>query len=69
VRIFVQPADGGIPPFDFLQRAYDLLRDARIPSARIGGFIDSQGVVLVDLLDKPKALLVLTRAGLRAVAD
>ena len=31
--------------------------------------LNNQGVVLVDLSDKPRALLVLTRAGLQAVAD
>jgi hypothetical protein len=35
----------------------------RITSARIGGQISDQGVVLVDLVDVPGALKALMRAG------
>jgi hypothetical protein len=51
------------------QEAFDALRSAGITSARIGGIINDQGVVLVDGPDIPFALTMLERAGFTAVAD
>ena len=69
MRIFVNLPDGNNAAFDIVQRAFDILQNSGIYSARLGGLINNQGVVLVDFSDKPRALLVLTRAGLQAVAD
>jgi hypothetical protein len=69
MRIFVYPTEGGIPTFDVLHQAFTVLRTSGVFSARIGGFIDGQGVMLIDVTEKPRALLALTRAGLRAVRD
>ena len=69
MRIFVNQPEGNNGAFDTVQRAFDILRNSGIYSARVGGFVNNQGVVLVDFSDKPRALLVLTRAGLQAVAD
>jgi len=68
LRIFVQPKIGG--SFNnIVQEAHDILRQEGITSSRLGGFINDQGVVLVELADGPAALKALTRAGLIAVAD
>jgi hypothetical protein len=69
MRIFVNLPSGNEGAFDIVQRAFDILRHSGISSARVGGFVNNQGVVLVDFSDKPRALMVLTRAGLQAVAD
>ena len=69
MRIFVNQPEENDGAYDIVQRAFDILRNSGISSVRIGGFVNGQGVVLVDLSDKPRALLVLTRAGLQAVAD
>jgi hypothetical protein len=69
MRIFVQPSEIGGSLKNIVQEAYEILRKAEIASSRVGGFIDEQGVVLVELADVPAALKALTRGGLRAVAD
>lgn len=67
-RIFVQPRSGS-SFHNIAQEAYDVLRKAGIASARLGGIINGQGVVLVDLVDVAESLEALKVAGLRAVAD
>ena len=67
-RIFVQ-APRGRSLHNITQEAHDILRKAGITSARLGGIIDSQGVVLVDLEDASEALKTLALAGLRATAE
>jgi hypothetical protein len=67
-RIFVQPPSGR-SFHNIAQEALDILRKAGITSARLGGIINNQGVVLVDLPDASEALETLLLAGLRAVAD
>jgi hypothetical protein len=69
MRIFVNQPEGNNAAFDIVQRAFDILHNSGVYSARVGGFVNDRGVVLVDLSDTPRALLVLTRAGLQAVAD
>jgi hypothetical protein len=69
MRIFVNLPEGNDAAFDVVQRAFAILRKSGVYSARVGGFVNHRGVVLVDLSDKPRALLVLTRAGLQAVSD
>jgi hypothetical protein len=69
MRIFVQPPEIGGSLNNVAQQAHNILRKAGIASTRLGGIINDQGVVLVDSADVPGALKVLTRAGLRAVAD
>jgi hypothetical protein len=51
------------------RQAFEVLREARIASARPGGTIDYYAVVLVDSPDMAKALEVLGKAGIRAVLD
>jgi hypothetical protein len=67
-RIFVL-APRGRSFHDITQEAHDILRKAGITSARLGGIINCQGVVLVDLEDVSEALKTLTLAGLRAAAE
>jgi hypothetical protein len=69
VRIFVHLPDGINPTFNVLERAFDILCKTGIGSARLGGFINESGVVLVDPADAPKAVEALTQAGLRALTD
>jgi hypothetical protein len=69
VRIFVNQPEGNNVAVDVVQRAFAILRHSGVDSARVGGFINNQGVVFVDFSDKPRALVVLTRAGLQAAAD
>jgi hypothetical protein len=69
MRIFVLPAEGVNPTFNVLQRAFFILRTCGIKSARIGGFINQSGVMLIDPAEAPEAVQVLTRAGLRATTD
>ena len=69
MKIFVQPPEIGGSHNEIAQRAHDILGKAGIASARLGGMINVNGVVLVDQIDVPQALKALTRAGLRAVAD
>lgn len=69
MRIFVRPltCEGAVS--SIAQEAFDALRSAGITSARIGGIINDQGVVLVDGADCAFALTMLERAGFTAVAD
>jgi hypothetical protein len=67
-RIFVQPPSGS-SFHNITQQAHEILRMAGITSARLGGIINNQGVVIVDLVDLPRALEALIRAGLRAATD
>jgi hypothetical protein len=67
MRIFIQASEKD--DSEIAKRAFEILCYAGIVSARIGGVVDNQAVVLVDLPDTPKALQVLTRAGLQAVTD
>jgi hypothetical protein len=69
MRIFVQPSQIGGALNNIVQEAYDILRKAGIGSSRVGGFINDQGVVLVEPADVPAALTALAEGGLRAVAD
>jgi hypothetical protein len=66
-RIFVQ-APRGRSFHNIAQEAHDILRKAGI-TARLGGIVNGQGVVLVDLEDVSEALKTLTLAGLRAAAE
>jgi L-lysine 2,3-aminomutase len=69
MRIFVKPSEESASITNLAQEALDALRSAGIASARIGGFINNQGVVLVDVADHAFALTMLARAGFTAVAD
>jgi hypothetical protein len=69
MKIFVQPQEIGGSLNNIVQEAHDILRKAGIASSRVGGIINDQGAILVDLANVPAALKALTRAGLRAVAD
>jgi hypothetical protein len=69
MRIFVHLPDGTNPTFNVVEQAFDILRRTGIQSARLGGFINEGGVVLVDPAEAPKAVQALTRAGLRAATD
>jgi hypothetical protein len=69
MRIFVKPPEDGARITNVAQEALEALRSAGIASARIGGYINESGVVLVDPPDARKAVQVLTNAGLRAVSD
>jgi hypothetical protein len=69
MRIFVQPSEIGGSLTNIVQEAHGILRKAGITSSHVGGFINDQGVILVELADVPAALKALTKAGLRAVAD
>jgi hypothetical protein len=68
MRIVKLPDSSG-PIANVTQEAFDALRSAGITSARIGGFVNDHGVVLVDSIDIAFALTMLTRAGFTAVAD
>jgi hypothetical protein len=69
MRIFVKPPDNGDSFTNLALEAFDALRSAGITSARVGGFIDNQGIVLIDGADCAFALIMLARAGFAAVAD
>jgi hypothetical protein len=69
MRIFAQPPEIGGSLNNIVQEAHEILRKVGITSSRVGGFINDQGVILVELADVPAALKALMRAGLRAVAD
>jgi hypothetical protein len=69
MRIFVKPTENDASITNVAQEAFDALRSAGISSARIGGIINDQGVVLVDGGDIAFALTMLERAGFTAVAD
>ena len=66
MRIFVQPPEIGGSLNNLVQEAQDILRKVGITSSRVGGFINDQGVILVELADVPAAVKALTQAGLRA---
>jgi hypothetical protein len=68
MQIFVQPRNGD--SFDeAIRRAAEILQNAEILSARAGRSINNRPVVLVDPVDFPKALVILDRAGVRAIID
>jgi hypothetical protein len=69
MRIFVKPSKDERAVSSIAQEAFDALRSAGITSARIGGIVNDQGVVLVDGADCAFALTMLARAGFTAVAD
>ena len=69
MRIFVKPLKDEGAVSSIVHEAFDALRSAGITSARIGGIINNQGVVLVDAPDCAFALAMLERAGFAAVAD
>jgi hypothetical protein len=69
MRIFVKPTENDASITNVAQEAFDALRSAGISSARIGGIVNDQGVVLVDGGDIAFALTMLERAGFTAVAD
>jgi hypothetical protein len=69
MRIFVKPLKDEMAVSSIAQEAFDALRSAGITSARIGGIVNDQGVVLVDAPDCAFALAMLVRAGFTAVAD
>jgi hypothetical protein len=69
MRIFVKSLNHEGAVSSIPQEAFDALRNAGITSARIGGIINDQGVVLVDGADCAFALTMLERAGFTAVAD
>jgi len=69
MRIFVLPKEGVNQTFSVLQRAMDILSDYGFKSARVGGYINESAVVLIDPTEAPKAVRLLTRAGLRATSD
>jgi hypothetical protein len=51
MKIFVQPSEIGGSLNNIAQQAHDILLKAGIASARLGGIINDQGVVLVDIVD------------------
>jgi hypothetical protein len=63
MRIFVKPSDSSDLTANVAQEAFHALRRSGIVSARIGGFINDHGVVLVDSREVAFALTMLTRAG------
>jgi hypothetical protein len=69
MRIFVKLPESEASIANVAQEAFDALRSAGIVSARIGGFINDHGVVLIDNVDREFALTMLARAGFTAVAD
>jgi hypothetical protein len=69
MRIFVKPLKYEMAVSSIAQEAFEALRNAGVTSARIGGIVNDQGVVLVDASDCAFALAMLSRAGFTAVAD
>jgi hypothetical protein len=69
MRIFVKPSEDRTSTDNIVQEAFEALRRGGIASARLGGFINDQGVVLVDTADRAFALRMLNRAGFTAIAD
>ena len=69
MRIFVKSLDSADSSTNLVQEAFHALRSSGIVSAKIGGFVNDQGVVLVDSADVAFALTTLARAGFTAVAD
>jgi hypothetical protein len=68
MQIFVQPRNGD--SFDeAIRRATEILQNAEILSARASRSINNRPVVLVDPADFPEALVILDRAGVRAVVN
>jgi inorganic pyrophosphatase/exopolyphosphatase len=64
MRIFIEP------PYEAQSiKAFEVLREAGVASARTGESISNQAVVLVDLPDLAKALAVFGKAEMRAVLD
>ena len=62
MRIFIEP------PYEAQSiKAFEVLREAGVASARTGESISNQAVVLVDLPDLAKALAVFGKAEMRAV--
>jgi hypothetical protein len=47
----------------------NILSDYGFKSARIGGYINESAVVLIDPAEAPRAVRLLTHAGLRATSD
>jgi hypothetical protein len=51
MRIFVKPLKDEMTVSSIAQEAFEALRNSGITSARIGGIVNDQGVVLVDPSD------------------
>jgi hypothetical protein len=69
MRIFVQPSNVGGSGVQAVQRAFAVLQEASIHSARGGGMIHDRPFVLIDARDVPEALAVLRNAGVRVVVE
>jgi hypothetical protein len=69
MRIFVQPSNVGGPGVQAVQRAFAVLQEASIHSARGGGMLNDRTFVLIDARDVPEAMAVLRKAGVRAVVE
>ena len=69
MRIVVLPKEGVNQTFSVLQRAMNILSDYGFKSARIGGYINESAVVLIDPAEAPRAVRLLTHAGLRETSD
>jgi hypothetical protein len=68
MQIFVQPRNGD--SFDeAIRRAIEILQNAEILTASAGRSINNRPVVLVDPADFPEALVILDRAGVRAIVN
>lgn len=68
MRIFVRSQYANDPD-ESVRRAFEVLHDSRIFSARAGGSFGDRSVVLVDATEVTEALAALESAGLQATVD
>ena len=69
MRIFVQSSNVGGSAIQAVQKAFAVLQEASIHSACGGGMINDRPFVLIDAQDVPEAMVVLRKAGVRAVVE
>lgn len=69
MRIFLLPPDSGFAPEKLVLRACEVLRHSMILSARVGGIVNHQAVVLVSEPDGPQAVAILKKSGIEAVTE
>jgi hypothetical protein len=69
MRIFVRSQYANDSPDESVRRAFEVLHDSRIFSARAGGSFEDRPVVLVDATEVTEALAALESAGLQATVD
>ncbi len=69
MRIFLLPPDSGSASEKLVLRACEVLRHSMILSARVGGIVNQQAVVLVSESDGPQAVAILKRSGIESVTD